>query len=116
MQNLFFIPEDYKPDPHKEKFEVLALGANKLLLERIVSHGQVTEPGTWYDQEEDEWVCVLDGEAELSFPDGKFIRLGKGDQIFLPKHQRHRVEYTSSPCIWLAVHAASMAACPISKD
>ena len=34
------------------------------------------------------------------------IKLTAGDYLFIPAHQKHRVEYTSSrpPCIWLAVH------------
>ena len=36
-------------------------------IERIVSTGQSSPEGFWYDQEEHEWVVVLLGEAKLLF-------------------------------------------------
>ena len=33
-------------------------------IERIVSHGHASPPGFWYDQNQDEWVIVLKGEAK----------------------------------------------------
>jgi len=36
-------------------------------VERIVSTGQASPPGFWYDQAESEWVVVLHGEAVLVF-------------------------------------------------
>ena len=30
-----------------------------LRIERIVSWGQCSPEGFWYDQEEDEWVCLV---------------------------------------------------------
>ncbi|MDH7497498.1 MAG: cupin domain-containing protein [Syntrophomonadaceae bacterium] len=75
-------------------------------IERIVSRGQASPPGYWYDQERDEWVAVLQGTARLRWADGREVELQAGDWILIPAHARHRVEYTSSqpPCIWLAVH------------
>ncbi len=71
-------------------------------IERIVSFGHSTE---WYDQDEDEWVAVLAGHAELEFDDGTRRRLIPGDHVYLPAHLRHRVASTSTtePTIWLAV-------------
>lgn len=40
-------------------------------MERIVSNGQVTPEGEWYDQDLDEWVVVLEGEARLHYMDGE---------------------------------------------
>lgn len=68
-------------------------------------NGQVTPEGEWYDQDLDEWVVVLEGEARLHYMDGEEVGLKKGDSLFLPKRRKHRVVYTSSPCIWLAIHA-----------
>jgi len=34
-------------------------------LERIVSSGQATPPGKWYDQDTNEWVILLSGSAGL---------------------------------------------------
>ncbi len=77
-----------------------------VLIERIVSSGQVTPPGEWYDQERDEWVALLQGKAVLAFEDGPNASLRAGDHLLIPAHRKHRVEYTSAdpPCIWIAVH------------
>jgi len=66
-------------------------------IERIVSTGQASPPGFWYDQPQDEWVCVLAGSAGL---------LIAGDWLELPAHVRHRVAWTDAaqPTVWLAVH------------
>jgi hypothetical protein len=34
-------------------------------VERIISAGQVSPPGFWYDQAWDEWVLVVQGTAEV---------------------------------------------------
>ncbi len=80
-------------------------------IERIVSHGQASPPGFWYEQDWDEWVLLLAGEAVLGFEDapaGRYwqMNLHGGDHVLIPKGQRHRVEFTALdvPTIWLAVH------------
>lgn len=103
--NLFKIPAGLEPESGQEFFENLCTGSGGLLLERIISHGHSTPEGEWHDQERDEWVLVLQGEGRVAYPDGKEVTLRQGDSLFLPKRARHRVSYTSSPCIWLAVHA-----------
>ena len=92
--------------PDEEIFEEL-LRTPSFRMERIVSSGQPSPPGFWYDQEEDEWVALLQGEAALEFEDGSADKLRSGDWVFLPAHMRHRVASTSlePPCIWLAVFA-----------
>ena len=102
MTNIFDLPSSL---PNKELFESL-VSADNILIERIISTGQTTPPGEWYDQDKDEWVILLQGEAVLAYADGSQIKLTAGDYLFIPAHQKHRVEYTSSepPCIWLAVH------------
>ena len=103
MANIFNLPLSL---PHEELFETL-VSADNILIERIISTGQTTPPGEWYDQDRDEWVILLQGEASLAYADGSKIQLTAGDYLLIPAHQKHRVEYTSSepPCIWLAVHA-----------
>ena len=78
--------------------------SGQVRIERIVSEGHVSPSGFWYDQNEWEYVAVLQGSAELETLTGK-IRLNAGDWIMIPEHERHRVSYTSSepPCVWLAV-------------
>ena len=102
MNNIFDLPSSL---PNKELFESL-VSADNILIERIISTGQTTPPGEWYDQDRDEWVILLQGFADLSYADGREIKLTAGDYLLIPAHQKHRVEYTSSepPCIWLAIH------------
>ena len=102
MNNIFNLPSSL---PNEELFESIVTN-NSILIERIVSTGQVTPPGKWYDLDKDEWVILLQGKAILFYEDGLPIELKAGDYLFIPAHQKHRVEYTSSkpPCIWLAVH------------
>lgn len=97
--------KDYTPDPERELFEIL-FNASNCKVERIVSAGQVTQMDHWYDQDQDEWVVLLQGHAVLEFLDASFYELKKGDFIFIPSHFRHRVVYTSEEpaCIWLAIH------------
>jgi cupin 2 domain-containing protein len=103
MTNIFNLPSSL---PNEELFESL-ISAHNVSIERIISTGQTTPFGEWYDQELDEWVILLQGEASLSYADKSIIKLVAGDYLFIPAHQKHRVEYTSStpPCIWLAVRA-----------
>ena len=99
--NIFELPDRL---PLEELFDKL-LDNDRIFIERVVSTGQVTSAGEWYDQERDEWLIVLQGEGELSYEDGSRIKLTTGDYLFIPAHQKHRVEYTSSepPCIWLTI-------------
>jgi len=75
-------------------------------IERIVSTGQASPPGFWYDQAWDEWVLVLTGRAGLQLEGQAETTLNPGDYISLPAHKRHRVVWTDAdePTVWLAVH------------
>jgi cupin 2 domain-containing protein len=82
------------------------LSAHGVRLQRIVSQGQVSPPDYWYDQDEAEWVFVLNGSARLAIAgehDDRLLR--EGDSIFLPAHCRHRVTWTDTdvPTVWLAL-------------
>jgi cupin 2 domain-containing protein len=96
--NLFDLPQL----PLSEELTTILLENNNLRIERILSTGQVSN---WYDQEEAEYVILLDGYAKLEYEDNQVISLNKGDSILIPPHQKHRVCFTSSelPCIWLCV-------------
>ena len=101
MRNLF---ADLSPGSGAEQFLEL-LSRPGLRIERIVSAGQASPPGFWYDQPQGEWVLVLQGEARLAFEDEAKPRLLKqGDFVDIAPHRRHRVESTASPTVWLAVH------------
>ncbi len=97
--NLF---SDLSVPPEGEVFEDL-LRWRHLQIERILSSDR---PDTClYDQAQDEWVCLLQGEATLWIA-GETLQLRAGDYRFIPAHTPHRVLRTSCqpPCLWLAVH------------
>jgi cupin 2 domain-containing protein len=92
-----------------EAFDTL-VESDPVRIERIVSSGQATPEGEWYDQERDEWVLVLAGSAGLLFEGAQEPqRLGAGDYTLIPAGCRHRVEWTDPAVktVWLAVHFAA---------
>ncbi|MCA0300853.1 MAG: cupin domain-containing protein [Proteobacteria bacterium] len=96
----------------EERFDTL-LSRPGLRIERIVSTGQASPPGFWYDQPGDEFVVLLSGAARLRFEDGdRVLDLGPGDWVEIPAHVRHRVESTQAEpaTVWLAVHLTAGAA------
>jgi cupin 2 domain-containing protein len=94
--------------PSAAEEQVLGLlTAPGIRIERIVSTGQASPPGFWFDQDQDEFVLLVCGAAELTIEGERTARsLGPGDYLTIPAHVRHRVEWTSSSVatIWLAVH------------
>ena len=104
-QNLYAdIPEALE----NELFETLATGS-KLRIERIVSRGQSSPAQGWYDQDNDEWVVLLQGAAVIGYPGGDVVTLGEGDYLHIPAHCRHRVQWTdpTRATVWLAIHYLS---------
>ena len=92
-----------------ERFDTL-LSRPGVRIERIVSTGQASPQGFWYDQAESEWVCVIAGSASvLIHGDPEPRILVAGDWLEIPPHVRHRVEWTdaSQPTVWLAVHLSN---------
>jgi cupin 2 domain-containing protein len=86
-----------------EVFETLFANPN-CRVERILSFGQASPPGFWYEQAEDEWVMLLTGTATLAFEGGQRLGLRAGDWISLLARCRHRVDVVSDDAVWLAVH------------
>ena len=102
--NIFSNLPDFSTD--KEIFETLIKDSH-LKLERIISTGQTTPVGEWYDQSTDEWIILLKGNARLLFEDDTEQALSPGDYLFIPAHKKHRVSWTDpdETCVWLAVHS-----------
>jgi len=76
-------------------------------VERIVSTGQASPPGFWYDQDVAEWVVLLSGGAEIQFEDEPAPRrMAPGDWLDIAAHRRHRVNWTdpAQASVWLAIH------------
>ena len=96
-------------DEEKRDEELLTTLAERpgVRIERIVSTGQASPPGFWYDQDWGEWVVLLSGAARLRLAEeAEARRLAPGDWVDIPAHCRHRVEWTDpdQPTVWLAVH------------
>ena len=72
LANMFDLPAQGSGDEasveaaQEEVFDELLRGGS-FRLERIVSKGQATPAGSWYDQPHDEWVLLLCGRALLRF-------------------------------------------------
>ncbi len=80
------------------------LSLKEFELEKIVSYGQATPKGHWYDQKHDEWVILVKGTAVLRFDGEHLMTLNPGDFLTIPANQKHRVDQCSNDAIWLALH------------
>ena len=102
MNNIF---KNLPLNLEQEVFETLIQG-NHVTIERIVSKGHTSEPDFWYDQQQNEWVMILQGEAILQFELSDDIHMKSGDYLNIPAHQKHRVKWTmpEAETFWLAIH------------
>lgn len=94
------------PDALPEENIAILLQRPGLRLERILSRGQASPEGFWYDQDEDEWVMLVQGRARLRIEGEPADRdLTPGAHILLPAHCRHRVTWTDpgQTTVWLAL-------------
>ncbi len=95
------------PDASSAELLETIVSLDGIRLERIVSKGQATPTGEWYDQPWHEFVFLAAGEALLQIEgEPEAHRLCQGQWIMLPAHCRHRVECTlpKQDTIWLAVN------------
>ncbi|MBT8118750.1 MAG: cupin domain-containing protein [Gammaproteobacteria bacterium] len=102
MDNIF---DDIPENMDQEIFNPL-IDSESIKIERIISKGHTSPDSGWYDQDKNEWIIVLQGAAELTFPDGSKFSLKQGDHLNIPAHERHKVSWTApdTETIWLAVH------------
>jgi cupin 2 domain-containing protein len=93
--------------PAQEQFLTL-LERGGVRIERIVSQGHTAPAEGWFDQDEHEWVLVLEGAGRLRFEGGREVELRRGDYVDIPAHVRHQVVWTDpeQPTVWLAVFYA----------
>lgn len=89
----------------EELFTILVENKN-VRIERIVSDGQRTPAGEWYDQLQHEWVIVLQGEAVIEYESTEQLNLKAGDFLLIPAGTVHRVAWTTAAeqTVWLAIH------------
>ncbi|HOG65467.1 MAG TPA: cupin domain-containing protein [Spirochaetota bacterium] len=102
IPSLLHLLEDLPDAQSAEVIEILAESPG-VRIERIVSGGQASPPGFWYDQDEHEWVMLLSGTASLRWEDGTVTVLETGEALEIPPHLKHRVENTTDQTVWLAV-------------
>ena len=98
--NLF----DIEKIPNSEELTTILAESKNVRIERIISSGQISSEGFQYDQDENEFVALLQGEAVISYEDGS-TKLKAGDTVLIPAHKKHRVDFTSvdPPCVWICV-------------
>ena len=89
-----------QPINGEETIETL-LSKSNITINHIISNN--IQNGQWYDQDEDEWLVLITGEAVLNFGDEE-VTLHKGDTFFIQRHRRHYVKKTSEDALWLTVH------------
>jgi cupin 2 domain-containing protein len=90
----------------EERIDVLLTG-QRLNVERIVSMGQASPEGFWYDDSRAEWVVLLSGAAALEFEKEPALHeMRPGDYVLIDAHCRHRVAWThaETPSVWLAIY------------
>jgi len=92
-----------------EVIEIVAgFGQGAVRVERIISGGHASAEDFWYEQDEDEWVMLVRGEARLSIEGrDKALEMLPGDHIELPAKLRHRIDFVSDDALWIAVFAGS---------
>jgi len=98
----FFTQSLSIPTGENEGFEDL-LHSKHLRIERISSKPFLEKEAKWYDQEDNEWVILLQGEAFLEFEDSKPLHLKSGDYLFIPAHTKHRLTQVVKDSLWLAI-------------
>ena len=101
-KNIF---EQIPADLSEEFFQDLLTDKN-VRIERIVSKGHSSPEQGWYDQDENEWVIVIEGAAKILFElDNRVVELKAGSFLNIPAHQKHQVLWTdpNQQTVWLAV-------------
>jgi len=90
----------------KEELVGILLSTGTIVrLEEVTSPKSDTQSKI-YDQDEDEFVMVVKGYAELEFEeDGRWnkVDMRDGDYTTIPAHLRHRVVRTEEGTTWLAL-------------
>ena len=101
-ENIF---ESIPDDLTEEIFEPLLQGKN-IKVERIISNGHTSPESGWYDQEQNEWIIVLKGDAIITFENENEVRLNEGSYLNIPAHTKHKVSWTSqhTETIWLVIY------------
>jgi cupin 2 domain-containing protein len=111
MENFNKIIEKYKKDfifeeplyNNTEKTFIL-FEDEKIKIEKIISYGFKNPDNFWYDQNEKEYVYIMQGNGRLLL-ENQEIELKQGDTFIIEAHIKHRVSFSSlfPPCVWLCM-------------
>lgn len=103
-KSIFSIPNH---DFSKSEFFETLIDSKNIKIERIVSKGNSDSPDFWYNQQQDEWVILIQGTAKIAFENEETISIVAGEHLFIPKFKKHKIVETSTQpeCIWIGVHA-----------
>ena len=94
-ENIF---ESIPKNLDQEVFELLVQSEN-VKIERIISKGHTSPETGWHDQEKNEWVIVLKGEAIISFEHGKEVNHQYSKSLAFEKAFRAVIRQRVSPGI-----------------
>jgi len=98
MTNLFdFIN---LPKKGEELFEEV-FSNEHMKIEKILSNE--LNNGKWYNQDDDELVLLIRGNATIEYEDTKKDLIA-GDFEYIKSKTKHRVLKTSDDALWLAIH------------
>jgi cupin 2 domain-containing protein len=115
IDNLFSnIPEVFSEEIFNTIFE-----DNNLKIERIISLGNCTSKDQWLEQDRDEWVLLIQGNARLLFKESSLmLELKKGDHVLIKANTKHRVEWTDprQKTVWVAVHGTPKQSDVLKKE
>lgn len=102
MNNIF----DAIPSNISDEISEILVATENVEIERIISKGHSSPETGWYDQDRNEWVIVLQGEAVLTLEGDSSVDLTTGSFINIPAHQRHKVKWTNpdTETIWLVIY------------
>ncbi len=94
------------PESLPEELEQVLAENEHVSIRRILSRGHCAPAQGWYEQQDNEWVLVLKGEAILEFTNNSERHMRAGDYCFIPALKKHRVKWTPQQevTVWLAIH------------
>ncbi len=96
---------EHIPAQLPEELTQILAASPSVRIERILSRGQVSVPDFWYEQEETEFVVVLQGEGHIEYESGEVVTMGPGSYEVILPFTKHRVSFTDpeETTVWLAV-------------
>lgn len=101
LENTF---NELSPVPEEGKEAVYQAMKSKNVRVELIRSGYSETPSKIYDQDENEFVMIIDGSAELFFEEGnQTIQMLANDFVNIPAHSRHRVNKVRKDTYWLAV-------------